>query len=82
MALCTGIYRLSKRSLEQFLGDVLGVKRSLGSVSALEQRVRQALQEPMQQALAQLPQQPVVSVDETSWRQSQQKAWLWVVVTP
>lgn len=81
VALCTGVYRLSKRSLEQLLRDLLGLKLSLGSVCALEQRVSQALQAPVQQALEALPQQGVANCDETGWRQSHHKAWLWVVVT-
>jgi transposase len=81
MALCTGCYRMSKRNLEQFLRDVLGIKLCLGSISAVEQRVSDALEAPMQQALEALPQQAVANCDETSWRQSRQKAWLWVAVT-
>ena len=81
VALCTGAYRMSKRSVEQLLRDVLGVKLCLGSLCALEQRVSQALEAPMQQALAALPQQPVANADETSWRQRHKKAWLWVVCT-
>ena len=81
VALCTGAYRMSKRSLEQFLRDVLGVKLCLGTVCALEQRVSHALQTPMQQALDALPQQPIVHADETSWRQRHCKAWLWVICT-
>lgn len=81
VALCTGAYRMSKRNLEQFLRDVLGVQLCLGSVYTLEQRVSEALAAPMQQALDALPTQPVANVDETSWRQNHKKAWLWVVVT-
>ena len=81
VALGTGAYRLSKRSLEQFLRDVLGLRICLGSLCALEQRVSQALAAPVQQALDALPQQAVVNADETRWRQSHQKAWLWVMVT-
>jgi transposase len=81
MALCSGCYRMSKRNLEQFLRDVLGVKLCLGSVCAVQQRVSDALAAPMQQALEALPQQAVVNCDETSWRQSRSKAWLWVVVS-
>lgn len=81
MALCSGCYRMSKRNLEQFLRDVLGVKLCLGSVCAVQQRVCDALAVPMQQAVSALPAQAVVNCDETSWRQSRKKAWLWVVVS-
>lgn len=76
-----GCYRMSKRNLEQFLRDVLGVKLCLGSVSTLEQRTSRALQAPMQEALVALPKQALANCDETSWRQAPKKAWLWVAVT-
>jgi hypothetical protein len=60
--------------------DVGGVEMSLGSVAACCERVSDALA-PVYEALVEtLSQQPRVHVDETSWKESGQRCWLWVVV--
>lgn len=81
VALCTGKYHLSKRQVEQMLQDVLGVRVALGSVCAMEQMVACALTQPMAQAQQAVKVAQVVYQDETPWRQSNGKAWLWVAVT-
>jgi transposase len=79
-ALLHGRYRLSDREVVEVLADVVGVEMSLGSVTACCDRVSTAL-EPVYDALVEtLPQQPVVHVDETSWKEANQRCWLWVVV--
>jgi transposase len=79
-ALLHGRYRLSDREVVEVLADVVGVEMSLGSVVTCCDRVSTAL-EPVYDALVEtLPQQPVVHVDETSWKEANQRCWLWVVV--
>jgi hypothetical protein len=41
----------------------------------------QALAEPVAEARVYVQQQPVAYLDETGWRQGQQRAWLWTAVT-
>jgi transposase len=81
VALLAGQYRLSKRLVQQLLGDVLGVEVALGSISKLEAQVSQALAAAVQQAREHVREQRVAHLDETSWRQARKKAWLWVAVT-
>lgn len=81
VALLAGQYRLSKRLVQQLLGDVLGVEVALGSISKLEAQVSQALAAAVEQAREHVREQHVAHLDETSWRQAREKAWLWVAVT-
>lgn len=81
VGVCTGVYRLSKRTTEDLLQDLLGAKISLGSVSACEEAVSEALAEPVEEARAYVQEQAVAYVDETGWREANAKAWLWAAVT-
>jgi len=80
-ALCTGAYRLSKRTTQQLLDDLCGVPMSLGTISTLEAATVDAVAAPVEETRAFVPQQARVSMDETGWRQGNQRAWLWVAVT-
>ena len=80
MGLLSGRYHLSKRQIEELLGDVFDAHLSLGSVSNLEQQTSEALAEPFAEALEHTQTQPVRHADETGWREDKKRAWLWVVV--
>src|SRR5215216_4706638 len=80
-ALCTGAYRLSKRMTGQVMDDVFGVPMSMGTVSQSEQATTQVLAPPVEEARACVAAQEVAHLDETSWRQGDKRAWLWVAVT-
>jgi transposase len=71
---------MSKRMVVSLCADVLGVSLALGEICQVEQTVAVALDPPMQEARVYVQTQDV-NVDETSWRQQQRRAWLWVVVT-
>jgi hypothetical protein len=43
VALCTGAYRLSKRTTPQAMEEVFGVPMSVGTISHLEQATTEAL---------------------------------------
>jgi transposase len=79
-ALLHGRYRLSEREVMEVLADVVGVTISLGSVAACCARVSTALAPVYDTLVETLPQQAVVYVDETRWREADQRCWLWVVV--
>ena len=82
VAVLSGAYRLSKRNIQQLLADCFGVEMALGSISALECATSEALQESVAEARGFVQQQPVVHVDETGWRETNHRAWLWTAVTP
>jgi transposase len=80
-ALCTGAYHLSKRTTQRALEDLFGVQMGLGTIANLEQATVQAVSEPVAEARAYVQQQSAAYLDETGWREGQQRAWLWTAVT-
>ena len=80
VALLSGQYRLSKRLVQDLLSNVLGVELALGSVSKLEANISAALEQPVEEARQHVQQAAIVHMDETGWRESRRKAWLWVAV--
>jgi transposase len=81
VALCTGAYRLSKRTTQQAMAAVFGVPMSVGTISPLEQATTEAVAVPVEEARTYVQAQEVAHLDETSWRQGDKRAWLWVAVT-
>ena len=81
VAVCTGVYHLSRRTTRGLMADLFGVELALGSVTACEQAVRAAVAAPVAAAHRYVQHQEVVHVDETGWRQGRQRAWLWVMVS-
>ncbi len=77
----TGKFRLSKRGVQELLSDLLNTEVSLGAVSKMEREASAALETPFEEAQAYVREQDVAHADETGWRELNQKAWLWVVVT-
>jgi transposase len=81
IALLSGRYRLSRREVQQLLQDLWEVKLSLGAVVRQEQAQSAALAPIVAEVRTAVQQADVVNMDETGWRQEQQRAWLWTVVT-
>jgi transposase len=81
VALCSGAYRMSKRMIAHFSREVWGIPLSLGEVCALEQVVRRAVQEPVDEVRDSI-QWSDTNVDETRWREHNRHVQLWTVVTP
>src|SRR5262249_25656666 len=80
LALMTGAYRMSKRMVQTFCADVLGVPICAGQVCASEAETAVATAAVVQELRAYVRHRPA-NVDETSWRQNHQRGWLWTVVT-
>jgi len=81
VSLLSGRYHLSKRDIVDIMSDFFQANVSLGSVSALEQRTSEVIRVPVDEAREYVKTQPVVHMDETGWRESNQKAWMWVAAT-
>src|SRR5262245_40748205 len=81
LAILAGGYRLGKRPIRQLAHDLFGLSISTGMVAKLERSTAEALERPMAELEGYVRTQHA-NVDETSWREAMQKAWLWVVVTP
>ena len=81
LATLAGAYRLSKRQIQQLVGDLFGLSISTGMIAKLERQSAAALAVPYQELADSVPQAEVVNIDETGWREDRRKAWLWVTVT-
>lgn len=81
VAVCSGVYHLSKRTTAGLLADLFHVPVAVGTIAACEQTASAALAAPVAAAQAAVQQAPVVHADETGWREARQRAWLWVAVT-
>src|SRR3954447_15284509 len=80
LALMTGAYRMSKRMVETFCADVLGVPVCAGQICASEAETAAAT-DPVVQELREYVRSQPANVDETGWWQKQQRGWLWIVVS-
>jgi transposase len=81
LATLAGAYRLSKRQIQQLVSDLFTLSISTGMVSKLERQSAGALEAPYNELATSVHQSEVVNIDETSWRENRQKAWLWATVT-
>src|SRR5262249_43091498 len=81
VALCTGAYRLSKRTTQQARDAVGGVPMRVGTISPLEQATTAAVAAPVEEARTYVHEQAVAPLAATSWRQGNKRAWRWVAVT-
>src|SRR5687768_10828401 len=81
VALCSGSYRLSKRTTVQAMADLFGAPMSVGTISQSEKSTTEVIAEPVEAARAYVEDRSVAHLDETSWHQGGKRAWLWVAVT-
>ena len=81
VALLTGVYHLSRRQTVRLLRELLGVRMSLGSVSAIERRVSEAVEPAVDEAMESARGAAVKHADGTTWLRSGTLLSLWVVAT-
>ena len=81
IALLTGVYHLSRRRTVTLLHDVLGVRISLGAVSAVEARVSNAIEPAVTEAWSRLDDAAVKHADATSWLLGGKLRSLWTIAT-
>lgn len=81
VVMLTGQWLLSKRMAALLLSQAFGLELSPGTVSSIERRMAEALAAPVAEAHEHVKGAPVVHADETSWRESKSRAWLWVATT-
>lgn len=81
VALLTGVCRNGRRGAVQLLSDVLGIRISLGALSATEARVSGALAGPVEEARIYASEQATKNVDATSWLLAGKGRTLWTITT-
>jgi len=68
----------SKRAVAEVLGEVLGCPIALGSISAREAELAEALAEPYGRLVSKMAAAPLKHVDETGWKLAGRSCWLFV----
>ena len=81
VALLTGVYHLGRRRAVDLLADVVGVRISLGALSAIEARVSEAVQPAVDEAWKQVVDAEIKHTDGTTWYQSGATMALWTLAT-
>lgn len=81
VALLTGVYHVSRRRTGTLMSDLLGVRISLGAISAVEGRVSEAVVPAVAEAWDQVRSAEVKHTDGTSWLQSATTLSLWTIAT-
>jgi len=81
VALLTGVYHLSRRKASKLLAELMGVRISVGAVSALEARVSQAVAPAVAEARARVDDAPIKHTDGTNWRKAGAAMAVWTIAT-
>jgi transposase len=81
LSVLAGAYRLGKRPIRQLASDLLGLAISTGMISRLERRAAAELEAPVEELRDHVRRATSAHIDETSWWQGPDKAWLWAAVT-
>jgi transposase len=79
MALLTGVYHLGRRKAVQMLSDIVGVRVSLGALSAVEERVSNAVQPCVDEAWDRVRAADIKHTDGTTWSQAGVTMALWTI---
>jgi transposase len=82
IAYLTVVCRMPRRVVQELLEQVLGIPLSLGSIQNSWEEASQAVAEPCSELEKQLAHEPVINSDETGYRTSGEKRWLWALVAP
>jgi transposase len=80
IAYLTVVCRMPRRVAQELLGHVLGIPLSLGSIQNSWEEASEAVAEPCKELEQQLAHEPVINSDETGYRTSGDKRWLWALV--
>lgn len=81
IVLLTGVYHVSRRKTVTLLSDLLGVRISLGAVSAVEARVSEAVKPAADEAWDKVGDARVKHTDGTGWLQAGVALSLWTIAT-
>jgi transposase len=72
----------SYTALSAFMGEVLDCPISRGELAKTFQKISAALEEPYEEALRALPEEPVLNIDETGHKENGSRFWTWVFRAP
>lgn len=73
--------RLSRRRIQEFLSDWLGIYLSVGVINQAIAEGGRAVEPVEAELIAEIKQSELLHVDETGWKENGRLRWLWVLVT-
>jgi transposase len=76
-----GRFRMSRREVVEFCAEALGLQISVGCVDKMCREVGEALVAPVEEVQQHIQAAAVVHPDESGWKQSGIKHWIWVAAT-
>jgi len=76
IAYLTAVLKVPRRGVQEFCVSFLNLPICVGSIQQLLEYTSLALEQPVTELAAQLPQEQVINADETGWRDR----WLWIFV--
>ncbi len=77
IAYLKGACHASFSTIRKFLRDVAGMTISRGQLRKIIGKVSEALERPYEELLTNLPDEPVLNVDETGHKQNGERQWTW-----
>jgi len=77
-----GSLHASYSGLDAFCRDVLNIDVARSHLCNVVKRVNQALATPYEELKKHVPNEPVLNIDETGWKDKGSKYWAWVFCTP
>ena len=80
VAYLTVVCRMPRRVVQRFLDQAMGISISLGSTQKCWEQTSEAVAGPCDELASKLASEPVLNIDETGWRQSGEKRWIWAFV--
>ena len=80
MAYLTVVCRMPRRVMVELLEQVLSIPLSLGTAQNSWEEASAAADQPCRELESRLPHEPVLNCDETGYRTSGEKRWLWALV--
>jgi len=73
--------RLSRRRIQEFLNDWLGIYLSVGVINQAIAEGGRAVEPIEAELISEIKQSELLHVDETGWKENGRLRWLWVLVT-
>lgn len=81
ISLCSSAYRMSKRTTQGLLKNLLNVDIALGSISSVEKKMSRALNRSFESLQQRIQEAKVAYVDETGFREQAQTCYVWTATT-
>lgn len=72
---------VSRRKIQEFLNDWLGVWLSVGTINQCIHEAGRAVEPIKEELIEEIHQSDLLNIDETGWKEKAQNLWLWVFST-